>query len=133
MELLDKNWQELDLKYQSIQVSLSFCLSLSVCASFLFGTQQQLTYPLVINSTLSLREMPVFQGVATWHTTFTSFCVIPLWDSATAHSASRKDFHPSSQEDNRFSGCCTSAYNFHFILRHSSLGLSNSSLLIFSH
>ena len=56
------------------------------------------------------------------------FCVIPLWDSATAHSPSSKELNASSQEDTRFSGRCTSAYSFHFILRHSSLGLSNSSI-----
>ena len=57
-------------------------------------------------------------------------CVIPLWDSATAHSPSGKELNPSSQEDARFSGRCTSAYNFYFILRHPSLGLSNSSLTL---
>ena len=55
-------------------------------------------------------------------------CIIPLWDSATAHSPSGKELNPSSQEDARFSGRCTLAYNFYFILRHPSLGLSNSSL-----
>ena len=54
-------------------------------------------------------------------------CVIPLWDSVTAHSPASKEVNPSSHEDARFSGCCTSAYNFHFILRHPFLGLSNSS------
>ena len=49
-------------------------------------------------------------------------CVIPLWDSATAHSPSGKELNPSSQGDARFSGRCISAYNFHFILRHPSLG-----------
>ena len=57
-------------------------------------------------------------------------CIIPLWDSATAHSPSGKELNPSSQEDARFSGRCTLAYNFHFILRHPSLGLSNSSLTL---
>ena len=33
---------------------------------------------------------------------------------------SGKEFNPSSQEDARFSGRCTSAYNFHFILCHPS-------------
>ena len=56
--------------------------------------------------------------------------VIPLWDSAAAHSPSGKELNPSSQEDARFSGRCTLAYNFHFILRHPSLGLSNSSLTL---
>ena len=41
-------------------------------------------------------------------------CVILLWDSATAHSPSGIELNPSSQEDSRFSGRCTSAYNFHF-------------------
>ena len=31
-------------------------------------------------------------------------CVIPLWDSAAAHSPSGKELNPSSQEDTRFSG-----------------------------
>ena len=57
-------------------------------------------------------------------------CVIPLWDSATTHSPSGKELNPSSQKDARFSGRCTSAYIFHFILRHPSLGLSNSSLTL---
>ena len=57
-------------------------------------------------------------------------CVIPLWESATAHSPSGKELNPFSQEDARFSGRCTLAYNFHFILRHHSLGLSNSSLTL---
>ena len=77
-----------------------------------------------------LRKMPVFQGVVSWHTIFTSSCVIPLWDSATAHSPSGKKLNPSSQGDARFSGRCTLAYNFHFILHHPSLGLSNSSLTL---
>ena len=57
-------------------------------------------------------------------------CVIPLWDSAAAHSPSGKELNPSSQEDARFSGRCTLAYNFQFILRHPSLGLSNSSPIL---
>ena len=56
------------------------------------------------------------------------FCVIPLWDSGTAQSPSGKELNPSFQEDARFSGRSTSAYNFNFVLRYSSLGLSNSSL-----
>ena len=87
-------------------------------------------HPPVKSSTLPLSKMPVFQGVAPRRTIFTSSCVIPLWDSATAHSPSGKELNPSSQEDARFSGRCTSAYNFHFILRHPSLGLSNSSLTL---
>ena len=39
-------------------------------------------------------------------------CVIPLWDSAAAHSPSGKELNPSPQEDARFSGRCTLAYNF---------------------
>ena len=57
-------------------------------------------------------------------------CVIALWDSAAAHSPSGKELNLSSQEDARFSGRCTSSYNFHFIQRHPSLGLSNSSLIL---
>ena len=57
-------------------------------------------------------------------------CVIHLWDSAAAHWPSGKERNPSFQEDARFSGRCTLAYNFHFILRHRSLGLSNSSLTL---
>ena len=67
--------------------------------------------------TLPLRKMPVFQAVAPRHKIFTSSCIIPLWDSATAHLPSGKELNPSSQEDARCSGRCTSAYNFHFILR----------------
>ena len=98
-----------------------------VPSSSLFGTQQQLTHPPVKSSTLPLRKMPIFQSVAPWRKVFTSSCVIPLWDSATAHSPSGKELNPSSQEDARFSGRCTLAYNFYFILRQPSLGLSNSS------
>ena len=68
-------------------------------ASSLFGTQQQLTHPPVKSSTLPLREMPVFQGVAPWHTIFTSSCVIPLWDTAIAHSPSGKELKLSSLEE----------------------------------
>ena len=55
---------------------------------------------------------------------------LPLWDSAKAHSPSSKKLNASSQEDAHFSGSCTLAYNFHFILRRPSLGLSNSSLTL---
>ena len=72
--------------------------------SSLFGTQQQLTHPPVKSSTLPLRKMPIFQGVAPWHTIFTSSCVIPLWDSATAHSPSGKELILSSLEESCFSG-----------------------------
>ena len=105
-------------------------LFFSFSASSLFGTQQQLTHPLVKSSALPLRKMPIFQGVAHRQTNFALSCVIPLWDSATAHSPSGKELNLSSREDARFSGRCTSAYNFHFILRHPSLGLSNSSLTL---
>ena len=57
-------------------------------------------------------------------------CVIPLWYSAPAHSPSGEELNPSSQEDAHFSWRCTLAYNFHFILRHPSLVLSNSSLTL---
>ena len=72
-------------------------------ASSLFGTQQQLTHPPVKSSTLPLRNMPVFQGVAPRQTIFTSSCVIPLWDSATAHSPSGKELKLSFLEELFFS------------------------------
>ena len=46
--------------------------------------------------------MSVFHGAAPWHINFTLFSIIPLWDSATAHSPSDKEFNPSSQKDARF-------------------------------
>ena len=57
-------------------------------------------------------------------------CVLPLWDSVTPHSSSGKELNPSSQEAAHISGRCTSAYNFNFIRRQPSLGLSNSSLTL---
>ena len=89
-----------------------------------------LTHPPVKRSTLPLRKMLVFQGVANQHTIFTSSCVIPLWDSATAQSPSGKELNSSSQEDSHFSERCTLAYDFHFIMHHPSLGLSNRSLTL---
>ena len=113
--------------FRALHLGIQFSLH---PASSLFGTQQQLTHPPVKSSTLPLRKMPVFQGVAPWHTIFTSSCAIPLWDSATAQSPSCKELNPSSHEDAHFSGRCTLAYKFHFILRHPSLGLSDSSLTL---
>ena len=72
-------------------------------ASSLFGTQQQLIHTPVKSSTLSLRKMFIFQGVTPWHTVFISSCVIPLWDSATAHSVSGKEIIPSSLNQSCFS------------------------------
>ena len=57
----------------------------SFSVSSLFGTQQQLTHPPAKSSTLPLRKMPVFQGVAPWHTNFILSCIISLRDSAKAH------------------------------------------------
>ena len=88
-------------------------------------TQQQITHPLLKSSTLPLRKMPVFQCVAPWHTILPSPCFISLWTSATDHSPCSKELNPFSQEDAHFSGRCTLAYNFHLILLHYSLGLSN--------
>ena len=56
--------------------------------------------------------------------------VIPLWDSAAAHSPSRKELNPPSQEDAYFSGRRNSANWFYFILRHLSLRLSKNSLTL---
>ena len=60
--------------------------------------------PLVKSSTLPLWKMPAFQGVAPRHTIFISFCVVPLWDSATAYSPSGKELKLSSLEEWCFSG-----------------------------
>ena len=73
-------------------------------ASSLFGTQQQLIHPPVKSSTLPLTKMADFQGVAPWHTVFTSCCVIPLWKLATAHSPSGKELKLFSLEESCFSG-----------------------------
>ena len=83
--------------------SLVLQLLFSFSASSLFGAQQQLTHPPVKSSNFPLRNMPVFQGVAPRHTIFTSSCVIPLWDSATAHSPSGKELKLSSLEKSCFS------------------------------
>ena len=76
----------------------------SFLASSLFETQRQLTHPPVKSSTLPLRKMPVFQGVARRQTNLTLSCVIPLWDSVTAHSPSGKELILSSLEESCFSG-----------------------------
>ena len=81
-----------------------FYFFFSFPASSLFGTQQQLTHPLVKSSTLSLTMMLVFQGVAPRHTIFTSSCFIPLWDLATAHSPSSKELKLFSRKESCFSG-----------------------------
>ena len=107
-----------DVRFSSVTTRRKFSLH---PASSLFGTQHQLTHPPEKSSNLLLRKMSVFQGLAPRHTIFTSSWVIPHWDSATAHSPSSKELNPSSQEDARFLGCCTTAYNFHFILCHPSL------------
>ena len=57
--------------------------------------------------------MPIFQGVAPWHTNFTLSCVIPLWDSATAHSPSVKELLPSSLNQSCFSGLILAIQIFH--------------------
>ena len=46
------------------------------------------------------------------------------------HSPSDKELNSSYQEVARFSVRWTLAYNFHFILRHPSFRLSNSSLIL---
>ena len=102
----------------------------SFSASSLFGTQQRLTHPPVKSSTLPLRKIPIFQGVRHRQTYFTLSYVIPLWDSTKAHSPSSKQLNPFSQEDARFSGRWALVCNFQFILRHPSLGLSSSSLIL---
>ena len=98
-------------------------------ASSLFGTQQQLTHPPVKSSTLPLRKMPVFQGVAPRHTILTSSCVISLWDSATAHSPSGKELNPSSFNQSCFSGLIV-LWCSHIILTGLSLFWCSPILLI---
>ena len=56
-------------------------------------------------------------GVAPWHKIFTSSCVIPLWDSATAHSPSGKEFHSSSFNQSYFPGLIVVWYS-HVILTY---------------
>ena len=63
----------------------------SFSTSSFSGIQHQITHPPVKSSSLSLRTMLVFQAVEPWRTTFTLFCIIPLWDAATAHSLSGKE------------------------------------------
>ena len=87
--------------FRALHLGIKFSLH---PASSLFGTQQQLTHPPVKSSTLPLRKMPVFQGLAPWHKIFTSSCVIPLWDSATAHPPSGKELNPSSFNQSCFLG-----------------------------
>ena len=98
-------------------------------ASSIFGTQQQLTDPPVKSATLSFRKMPVFLGVAPWHTIFTSSCVITLWDSATAHPPSGKEVSPSSFNQSCFSGL-TVVWCSHIILTGLSLFWCSPMLLI---
>ena len=87
--------------FRALHLGIKFSLH---PASSLFGTQQQLTHPPVKSSTLPLRKMPVFQGVAPWHKIFTSSSVIPLWDSATAHPPSGKELNTSSFNQSCFLG-----------------------------
>ena len=52
----------------------------SFSASSVFGIQHHLTNPPAKSSNLPLKKMPVFQGVAPWHTSFTLSYIIPLRD-----------------------------------------------------
>ena len=113
--------------FRALHLGIQFSLHPASSPS---GTQQQLSHPPVKGSTVPLRKVPVFQGVAPWHKIFTLSGVIPYWDSATAHSPSGRELNPSSQKDAPFSRRCTLAYNFYCILRHPSLGLSNSSFTL---
>ena len=51
------------------------------------------------------------------------------YSSHSLHHPYGKELKPSFQEDARFLGRSTSAYIFHFILRHPSSGLSSLTLL----
>ena len=91
---------------QDVYTFLFYFLRLSFsCSSHslrLLGIQHQLTHPPLKNSSLPLRKIPIFQGVAPWHTILTLSCVISFWDSATAHSSSGKELILSSLEESRF-------------------------------
>ena len=108
---------------------LSFSISFACFVVILFILcvipQQQLTL-----SPVKSRKMPVFQGVAPWHTNFTFFCFISLWDSAPVHSPSDKEHKSSSQDDAHFSGHCNLVSWFYFTHCHLSLRLSTSSLTL---
>ena len=82
--LRDRTQPFLSGRYPFLRVlHLGIQLSLHPVSS-LFGTHQQLTDIPVKSSTLPPKKMPVFQGVLPWHTLFFLFCVISLWDIATA-------------------------------------------------
>ena len=88
-------------------------------------SSHSLRYP----SSLPLMKMPVFQFVAPRHTIFTSSCIMPLWDSATATHPLVKSLTLPLRKMPVFQGVAP-RHNFHFILCHSSLGHSNSSLTL---
>ena len=103
---------------QDVYTFLSLFLS-SIFLSFffflvpsLFETHDQLTHPPVKCSTIPLRKMTVSQGVSRQYTNFTPSWVVPLRNSATAHSTFGKALNSSSHKDARFSGRCTLAYEF---------------------
>ena len=93
---LNSSFQEKSPFFRALHLHIQILLHPASC---LFGTQQQLTLPPVKSSTLPLRKIPVFQGVAPRHAISTLSCVIPLWDSATAHSPSGKELKLSSLKE----------------------------------
>ena len=95
-EELNSSFQEKSPFFRALHLHIQILLHPASC---LFGTQQQLTLPPVKSSTLPLRKIPVFQGVAPRHAISTLSCVIPLWDSATAHSPSGKELKLSSLKE----------------------------------
>ena len=85
--------------------------------------------PPVKSSTLPLRKMSVFRGVALRNTIFPSSCVIPLWDSATAHSPADKELKLSSLEESCFLGLIV-CQRSHSILHRLSLVCYSTILII---
>ena len=88
-------WKVASNKMFILSCSSSFvCLEsfFSFSMSFLFGNQHQASHPPVNPS--SQKDVhfpgPDAEGVALWHTNFTLSCVIPLSNSAPAHSPCKK-------------------------------------------
>ena len=98
--------------------------------SSLFGTQQQFTHPPAKSSTLPHRKMPIFQGVAPWHTIFTSSSAFLFGTQQHLTPPPVKRWTLPFRKMVLFQDVAPWRTNFHFILRLPSLELSNSSLTL---
>ena len=87
--------------FRALHLGIKFSLHPALS---LFGTQQQLTHSQAKRSTFPLRKMPVFHGATSWHTIFTSSCIILPWDPARAHLPSSQKLISSSLKESCFSG-----------------------------